>query len=154
MSAGKGQDDAEHGHPSSSSVVMREPVEVQPASISSLSQGKVEILQYKLAMLKQLKSSTILGRGKALESVNNAMNRRDVRTNILNATAVSTWLVEEALNPNRKYKLVQDLKSFYAWRGIPWKPPRIKRQYTSPFLVRVLSNVREILLPVKCREMD
>ena len=112
-------------------------LESRGAGVSALAQGKAEILQYKLAMLKQLKPSTIIGRGKALEAVNRAVNQRGARASILNAAAVTDWLTQVQLKQNRKYKLVQDLKSFYTWKTICWEPPVIKRERTESFLPRL-----------------
>jgi len=108
---------------------------------SAVAQGKAEIFQYSLAMLNKLKLSTIYARRKALESINKVANLLDPRSNILNTAAVTTYLVEPDLKRNRAYKLIQDLKSFYEWKGIQWLPCKVRRERSQPFLPRLVDIV-------------
>ena len=109
--------------------------------ISAVAQGKAEILQYSIAMLNQLRPSTIDGRRKALGSINSAVNLRDTHANILNVTAATAYLVSSSLHKNRAYKLVQDLNSFYLWKKIQWTPPKVKREHSQAFLPRLTDIV-------------
>ena len=119
--------------------------------ISAVAQGKAEIFQYSIAMLNQLKPSTIDGRRKALRSINNAVNERDPRSNILDVTAVTAYLVGASLHKNRAYKLVQDLNSFYKWKKIQWTPPRVRRERSQSFLPRLADIVLLINSIANCR---
>ena len=109
--------------------------------ISAVAQGKAEILQYSIAMLNQLRPSTIDGRRKALQSINKAVNLLDPCSNILDTTAITTYLFKPDLKRNRAYKLIQDLKSFYEWKGIQWLPSKVRREPSQPYLPRLADIV-------------
>jgi len=119
--------------------------------ISAVVQGKADILQYSIAMLSQLKPSTIQARRKALNSINNAVNRRDPHASILNVMAVTAYL-SSSLRKNRAYKLVQDLNSFYRWKKIQWTPPRVKREPSPSFLAR-LADIVLLINSIKNRRL-
>jgi integrase len=116
--------------------------------VQPLREGEARIVQYAVAHNniarnnKKLKLTTLEPRIRALKRINQAVNLLNWKASILDHEFVAGWLEDSTTvglsgkkpSPNTKYKWLQDLNAFYGWAGIEWKPPRIKRERTLPYL--------------------